>query len=463
MKSFQSRMVLTYLLLIVLVVSLLGAGFVVLIWNYYYGSAQSSVMQRAQLSLSQHNRSLSSLYVKDQSDYVLQHMSSEGIRLQLLDSGGKVRMNSDGFASSVHYTTADVKLAVSGINGSWRGIDPYYGERVIAVTVPVWNEARIIALLRFSMSIEQIDHMVLSLIRMAVIVGVLVILLFLGLSLFLARRIVRPIRDLTRAARHMADGDWRQTAEPRSKDEIGQLAKTFNAMVTELNKREKLKDDFISSISHELRTPLTSIKGWSETLKVSRPEDHEEVQQGLSIISRESERLSGLVEDLLDFSKLSAKTMGMHAEIVDVNAPVRETIRQLKVRQEQTNVKLLSVLSDSPLLISGDVNRLKQVMINIIDNAFKFTSAGGTIRITTKADAEQAIIIIADTGSGIAADDLPFVTEKFFKASAAQGGSGLGLAICKEIIELHKGELIIDSELGAGTIVTIRLPIVREH
>jgi signal transduction histidine kinase len=307
--------------------------------------------------------------------------------------------------------------------------------------------------------------MVGQLIQMAVIAGIFVVLLFLGLSLFLAQRIVGPVQELTRAARYMAEGDWTKRATKRSGDEIGQLAETFNAMVIELNKREKLKNDFISSISHELRTPLTSIKGWSETLKESEPmDDDEEVKLGLSIISKETERLSGLLEDLLDFSKLSARSMELHAEPLDLNGPVKETVRQLAVREEQTRVKLMATYAGGPIVVSGDANRLKQVIINLIDNAFKFTPPGGSIRVATSASEEQkqARVTIADTGTGIAAEDLPHITEKFYKASSGQGGSGLGLAICKEIIELHGGELRIDSEQGAGTIATISLPLAKE-
>ena len=335
MKSVQTRMVWSYLLLIVLVVSVLGGVFAALMWNYYYGSAQSSVKQRAESALSLHSRSLSSLTVQDQGDYMLQYMVESGIRLQLLDSTGQIRIDSDGFAPDIRYTTADVKAAIAGTTGSWRGVDPYYGERVMSVTIPLWNETRVVSMLRYSASLQQVDAMVSLLIRMAAAVGVGVVLLFLGLSLFLAQRIVKPIRELTRAARYMADGDWTRRAIHRNDDEIGQLADTFNAMVIELSKREKLKDDFISSISHELRTPLTSIKGWSETLKESEPtEDDEEVKLGLSIISKETERLSGLVEDLLDFSKLSARTMELHSEVLDFNGPVKETVNQLAVREE---------------------------------------------------------------------------------------------------------------------------------
>lgn len=461
-NSIKARMVWSYLLLIFLVVCVLGIVFGTLIWNYYYGSAQSSVKQRALTALELHGRSLASLNPPDQGQYMLQNMIEGGTRLQLLDPSGNLRIDSDGFADKLRYATPDVKLAEAGSSGSWIGVDPYYGERVVSVTVPVWNGLRIVSLLRYSAGLTQVDDMVLQLIRMTCIVGIAVVLLFLGLSLLLAQRIVRPIRELTRAARHMADGDWTRRAQVHGHDEIGLLAETFNSMAIELQQREKLKDDFISSISHELRTPLTSIKGWSETLKDGEPGDEEEMQLGLSIISRETERLSGLVEDLLDFSKLSARNMELHTETLDLNSPVRETVRQLAVREEQTGVRIVSSLGKSAIIVSADANRIKQVVINLIDNAFKYTPSGGSIHISTYVADQSVILTVADTGSGIAEEDLPHVTEKFYKASKGHGGSGLGLAICREIIELHGGSLSMDSELGAGTIVTVKLPVLTE-
>ncbi|WP_173275305.1 cell wall metabolism sensor histidine kinase WalK [Paenibacillus sp. NEAU-GSW1] len=466
MSSLKTRIVWSYLLLIVLVVCVLGGLFLTLIWNYYYGSAQSSVKQRALYALTQHSRSLSSLKVHDQADYMLQYMAESDVRLQLLDSNGKVAVDSDGFAEEISYATPDVKAAMDGANGSWQGEDPFFNERVTSVTIPIYNEARVVSMLRYSASVERIDAMVRKLTQMTAATGAAVILLFLGLSLWMTQRIVRPIQELTRAARYMADGDWTRRAVKRSNDEIGQLAETFNVMVVELNKREKLKNDFISSISHELRTPLTSIKGWSETLKGSESAGDEETALGLNIISRETDRLTGLVEDLLDFSKLSAGSIELHPELLDLNGPVKEMVHQLAVREEQTGVKMFATLWKSPILIRGDANRLKQVIINLVDNAFKFTPSGGTIRIATTVNPEGenrcAILTVADTGGGISLEDLPHVTEKFYKANTGHGGSGLGLAICKEIAELHGGTLAIDSERGAGTIVTMTLPIQTE-
>ncbi|WP_042167165.1 sensor histidine kinase [Paenibacillus gorillae] len=469
MNSLKTRIVWSYLLLIVLVVCVLGGLFLTLIWNYYYGSAQSSVKQRAIYALTQHSRSLASLKVHDQADYMLQYMAEGDVRLQLLDNNGRVAIDSDGFAEQVQYTTPDVKTAMDGYNGTWQGEDPYYGERVTSVTIPIYNDTRVVSLLRYSASVELIDDMVTRLTQMTAIVGAGVVLLFLGLSLWMTQRIVRPIQELTRAARYMADGDWTRRAVKRNNDEIGQLAETFNVMVVELNKREKLKNDFISSISHELRTPLTSIKGWSETLKGSESAVDEETSLGLNIISRETDRLTGLVEDLLDFSKLAAGNIELQPEVLDLNSPVREMVHQLGVREEQTGVKLIATFGKNPIFVYGDANRLKQVIINLIDNAFKFTPSGGSVRIATTTFTDKdnekkayAQLTVADTGSGISEEDLPHVTEKFYKANTGHGGSGLGLAICKEIAELHGGALLIDSERGAGTIVTVKLPIVKE-
>ncbi len=467
MKSIQTRMVWSYLLLIVLVVGVLGTTFIAVMWNFYYGGSQSAVKQRVESAFAMHGRSLASLTLDGQADYLLQYLTDSGAtRLQLLDQSGSIRIDSDGYAPEFRYQTADVRMALAGQLSDWSGIDPYYGERVVAVTLPIWNESKIVSLLRYTSSLKQVDEMIKSLIQMTALTAFGVVLLFLGLSLFLAQRIVRPIRELTRAARYMAEGDWTRRAIKRGDDEIAQLADTFNSMVSELNKREKMKNDFISSISHELRTPLTSIKGWSETLNEGSDGsklDEQEMGMGLAIISKETERLSGLVEDLLDFSKLSAKTLQLYTEMLDINTIVKETVKQLKVREETTKVQLLAAYSDEILMARIDANRFKQVMINLIDNAFKFTEAGGFIKISTHTERNKVRIVVADTGSGIESSHMPHVLEKFYKGNVVQAGSGLGLAICKEIVELHGGSIAMESKKGEGTTVFIELPLVTQE
>ncbi|WP_274648977.1 sensor histidine kinase [Paenibacillus humicola] len=463
MGSLRTRMVWSYGVLILLVVVLLGGMFVTLVWNYYYGSAQSAVLQRAETEAALHDRNIAYDSMHDMSSYMLQNMTEGSSRLQLLDAEGHLVVDSDGLAGDGKpLSTPDVVRAMNGDQGVWRGINPATQERIVAVTLPVERDSRVVAMFRYTASLERVDAIVRSMIWTSVLVGAVVVLLFFTMSVWLAGRIARPIRNLTRVAEQMAEGDWTRRVRIANRDEIGRLAEMLNTMASELTRREQLKNDFISSISHELRTPLTSIKGWSETL-ARDPSDPEELQLGLTVIDRETDRLAGLVEDLLDFSKLYAKNIVLHPEALDVMKPVRETMRQFEARGQREGIQLTAVYGEGPLMVEADANRLKQVLINVIDNAFKFTPAGGTVTVKADEEAGRARIAVIDSGSGIVPEDLPHVTDKFYKGESHRSGSGLGLAICKEIVELHGGELRIDSQLGKGTAVTVRLPLINKE
>lgn len=448
----------SYFILIVLVSGLLGSIFIALIWNYYYGSATSAVSRRAESDMAVHGRMMGMQMTRERAAYMISNLKGDSYRIQLLDRSGKPVMDTEGEAGGKPIHTLDVEAAMSGQSGTWRGSEG--GKHIVAATVPVQSGQLVVGLVRYSASLERIDDVVARIIGLTLLTAAAVVLLFLGVSLWMSKRIVKPIRELTFVARQMADGDWQRRAVPRSADEIGQLAEMLNTLAAQLTKREQLKNDFISSISHELRTPLTSIKGWSETLAEDET-DREELELGLAVISQETERLHGLVEDLLDFSKLYDRSIELHPDYLDLNRPVKETLKQLGVRQEATGVQLIASLSEHPLMVHGDVNRLKQVLINLIDNAYKFTPQGGSIRVTTRALDREAVLTIADTGAGIAPEHLPHVTDKFYKGDSAKQGSGLGLAICREIIALHSGSMALVSEWGAGTAVTIRIPLQR--
>ncbi len=460
MKSLRTQMVLSYFLLIFLVVLVLGGMFMTLIWNYYYGSASSAMKQRVESSMTLHARSMQWMTQNERADYMLQNMTEGYPRIQMLQADGRMFMDSDGISDNRTIRTPDVVHAAAGDTTAWYGKDDATGERIAAASSPLYRDGRIVAIIRYSASLKEVDAMVARLFQMTALTAAAIVALFLLLSVLMANLIVRPLRELTRRARRMADGDWSLGISGSGKrNEIGQLSDTLHTLAVELNKREKLKNDFISSVSHELRTPLTSIKGWSETLADPHT-DREELREGLSIISRETERLTGLVEDLLDFSKLSSKSMDLHEEELDLNLPVRECVQQLAVRQEETGVRLISLLEPQPLYVAGDPNRLRQVMINLIDNAFKFTPRGGTIRVMSSREGDEAVLRVEDTGVGIEPEDLPHVTDKFYKAGSSRSGSGLGLAICQEIAELHGGRLLLRSEPGSGTSAELILPLL---
>ncbi|RAP74400.1 sensor histidine kinase [Paenibacillus montanisoli] len=461
MKSLRTRIVWSYGILIVLVVVTLGSMFVTLVWNYYYSSAVGSVLQRAETAAALHNRMIAYEPLREKARYMLQNMSVGTPYLQLLDGSGAVVVDSDGLGGGGKLAdTPDVRRAIQGEKGVWRGKDPLTGERIAAVTLPVKQEQRVVAMFRYTASLKEVDATVRSVLWITLLVGGAVVLLFFAMSVLIANRIANPIRNLTRVAEKMAEGDWSRRAALQDRDEIGRLAETLNTMASELTRREKLKEDFISSISHELRTPLTSIKGWSETLASGDPADVEELNLGLAIIDRETERLAGLVEDLLDFSKLYAKSIVLHPEALDIRKPVMETLCQFEARGQRESVTIAGKSGDKPLIAKIDANRMKQVFINVLDNALKFTPRDGTITVTADQEDGFAAIRIADTGIGIPPEDLPHVTEKFYKGSSQRSGSGLGLAICKEIVELHGGTFRLESTVGEGTSVTIAIPLL---
>ncbi|MFC4808777.1 sensor histidine kinase [Paenibacillus sp. GCM10023250] len=461
--TLRARLVRSYGVLIVLVVVMLGSLFGTLVWNYYYSSAVSSVLQRAQTEAALHNRQIADEPTKEQSRYMLQNMAVGSAHLQLLTGSGQLIVDSDGFdGSGKIIDTPDVRAAQVRDKGIWRGRDPVTHERIIAVTLPVKNGARIAAMFRYTASLSTVDRIIANILWLTVLVGSTVVLLFFTMSVLIANRIARPIRNLTKVAEKMAEGDWTRRAALRDRDEIGRLAETLNTMASELTRREKLKEDFISSISHELRTPLTSIKGWSETLASGDPTDVEELNLGLAIIDRETVRLSGLVEDLLDFSKLYAKSIVLHPEVLDVRRTLEETLRQFEARGQRESVTIRGELGDEELTAKVDANRMKQVFINVLDNALKFTPKGGSILVGAGRQDGFARLTIRDSGVGIPPEDLPHVTEKFYKGTSQRSGSGLGLAICKEIVELHGGMFRLDSVVGAGTTVTILLPLMSD-
>ncbi|SFI70717.1 Signal transduction histidine kinase [Paenibacillus sp. UNC496MF] len=461
--SLRSRLVWNYGVLIVLVVVMLGSLFGTLVWNYYYSSAVSSVLQRAQTEAALHNRQIADEPTKEKARYMLQNMAAGTAHLQLLTGSGAIIVDSDGFdGNGKVIDTPDVRAALVHDKGIWRGRDPVTNERIIAVTLPVKEGARIAAMFRYTASLSTVDRIIANILWLTVLVGSTVVLLFFTMSVLIANRIARPIRNLTKVAEKMAEGDWSRRAAPRDRDEIGRLAETLNTMASELTRREKLKEDFISSISHELRTPLTSIKGWSETLASGDPSDVEELNLGLAIIDRETERLSGLVEDLLDFSKLYAKSIVLHPEMLDVRRTLEETLRQFEARGQRESVTIRGDLGDEELTAKVDADRMKQVFINVMDNAMKFTPKGGSILVGAGRQDGFARLTIRDTGIGIPPEDLPHVTEKFYKGTSQRSGSGLGLAICKEIVELHGGMFRLDSAVDVGTTVTILLPLMTD-
>ena len=429
--------------------------------SHYYRNVEDILSNQIEFSTNFYARyfSTSSLdeILIDDIDIFWQHTDAQ---VQILDLDGTILMDSLGLNNIEKVETLDINGAINSGKGVWTGNVPYDKNPVMAVSMLLTSKGEEIGIVRFISSLAETNRVVGEITRFLLIMGLVVVSVSGILSLFLANSIVKPIKEVTNIAAKMADGQLKIRSEIKVNDEIGQLAQTLNYMADEISRKESLKNDFISSISHELRTPLTSIKGWAITLKNDSFLDRDLIQDGLEIIESESDRLSKMVEELLDFSRFTSGRISLVKETIDIKEILKNIIYQMMPRAINNDIDFIADIEDDISPIIGDENRIKQVMINILDNAFKFTDKG-EVNIRTSEDEKYIIIEIQDNGPGISDEDMPYIKEKFYKGKNAKSNSGIGLSICDEIINLHDGILKIESIVDNGTIVKIYLPKVK--
>ena len=336
------------------------------------------------------------------------------------------------------------------------------GEKIMAETRCVYTKSgKYLGAVRYTTSLNETDKTICFGITILVILGIVIIVFVILLGVYFLKSIINTVVKISQTAKDIARGDFNIKIKKKYNDEIGKLCDAVNYMAEELSLSEKLKNEFISSISHELRTPLTAIKGWAETIQTADSLDQETINRGLQIIVHETERLSGIVEELLDFSRLQKGKLPVVVDKIDILAELGEAVYMFKERADSEG-KVLTY--DEPKMISpilGDKNRLKQVFINIIDNALKYTEIGGGVSVSVKEKDDNVIINITDNGCGIPKEHINKVTEKFYKANSTKRGSGIGLAIVDEIVKAHNGSLEIISEQDVGTTINVSFPVLK--
>lgn len=405
-------------------------------------------------------------------DYVENFDKKEQMEVMVINSAGRVVMTSTGFIPTDKTQMTDFDDAKNDENGCafWNG-KLNSGESAMSQTRVIKNTSgTVVGAVRYMVSMEPVNSRILLISAGIIAVGLVIIGLVVLSGLLFIRSIVTPIRRLSETAAQIAQGDFSasEKIEHKYDDEIGDLCDAISDMAKDLRTTEQMKNDFISRVSHELRTPLTAIKGWAETMQLSERGklDRKTFDRGMGVIIKESSRLTSIVEELLDFSRIQSGRMVLMNEKLDILAEFDEAVYMLKERAVKEGKHLLY---DEPEAVYppvyGDRNRLKQVFINIIDNALKYTPKGGVVAaqvIYSKDDPDVIKIVITDTGCGISAEDLPRVKEKFYKANQSVRGSGIGLAVADEIMNLHNGSLDIESGEGVGTTVTLTFPVYKE-
>lgn len=458
---FWLRNTLSIIAVVLLIIEFL---LIAVVRDYYYSSVKQYVMSKMNVVTSQVTRSSGNTetnYNSEIRSLVENYSDKDKIELMAVKTDGTIDITSSGFSPDKEADLSDYDMAKTAPNGTASQIFKLpTGEKVIAVTSVISSKGSEYDALRMVTSMKNIDNQILVIIVIitAVVAGILLLMFFSGK--FFIRSIVYPTIQIGQVARKIAKGDFSQRVEKKKDDELGDLCDSINYMAQELANTESMKNEFISSISHELRTPLTAIKGWSETLTTI--DDRETFIKGMRVISSETERLSQMVEELLDFSRIQDNRLTLQMDTIDILAELTETILIYQERARALGITLNYYEPEMLPFVNGDKNRLRQVFINIVDNAIKYSDKGDTVSVEAYEQDNMICISVSDTGIGISKEDLPKIKTKFFKANHTRRGSGIGLAVADEIITRHGGMLTINSEEGIGTTVMITLPCIKQ-
>ena len=389
---------------------------------------------------------------KDKSDFML------------LDSYGSVIASSSGTDAEGILTSADFEQAQE--TGDGMGVAIYRtdsNEMVMAVCCLVPYAAEDVAAMRLVTSLTLVQNQLKNVFLISIVVVITILGFTVASGLYFVRSIVVPLGQVERTAASIARGelDVRLPVTGDARDEVDRLRGTINRMAEGLEETEKMKNEFISSVSHELRTPLTSIRGWVETLRTLDDPEDENYRKGLEIINNETARLYNMVEELLDFSRLQNGRLKMSCHPLDLVAELTDAVLFCEARIQREGLLLSYSEPEEMIPVYADPNRLRQVFINILDNAIKYSAPGGRITVKIWQGEYKAFIEIIDQGRGIPPEDLENVKTKFYKGSNSVRGSGIGLALVDSIMTALDGTLDLKSTLGRGTVVTLGLPIYK--
>ncbi len=468
-RGLKSRWLRSGILLTVAVVVLFTVIFSLGVRSYYYSAVRTGLATKAQSAANFFTGYMSRTYgqyYQSAYRYTQSFEDKDFLELQFINPGGVVEVSSYGISAGTQPGTPDIKTALEDRRlDAWNGKRNGTGERIMAVSAPLLSqEGAVMGAMRYVTSLRLVTRQIAVMSAVAAGVGLLVILAVVLSNLYFIRSVTEPLVELTALAHRIAEGSYGIQAQKKYDDEIGDLTDAINEMSAKIGESERTQTQFISTVSHELRTPLTAITGWAETLAYDETLSPDS-RRGIAIISKESGRLTKMVEELLEFTRIQDGRFNLNVETVDVAGELEEAIYTYGelLKQENVTVEYTPPTQDIPFIL-GDAERLKQVFLNIMDNAAKYGRSAGRIQVTVGAAGGWVVIRFRDFGPGIPPEELPFVKKKFYKGSGKERGSGIGLSVCDEIVTRHKGKLELANAADGrtGLIVTVMLPVMNE-
>ncbi len=463
-RGIRRRWLLNSVGIVALIIILAVSAFTASLVNYYYTETADSLERKASSTANGFRLYTRSDYRTAAQQTVISYEDKSRLELQFLDAGGAVLFSGNDLTAGSTPNTPDIQNAVESKSAaSWQGKDPATGERILAASCPVIYQGEIVGVIRYVTSLSGIDRQFVFSVAVIITIALAIFAMVYFSNLYFVRSIVEPLAGITEIARVIADGSYGVQIEKKYDDEIGELTDAINDMSLKIRQSEKTQTEFISSISHELRTPLTAITGWAETIQNGELRNAEDLRKAMGIIVSEARRLTNMVEELLEFSRIEDGRFTLSVEPLDLKAELEDAVYTYTEFFRKEGIELR--YTDCPeemIPISGDPERLRQVFCNLLDNAAKHGGSGKKIDVSIRVEGDDAIIRIRDYGPGVPEEELPFIKNKFYKGSSKARGSGIGLAVCEEIVTRHEGRLDIGNAEDGGFVVEIHLPIERQ-
>ena len=434
-----------------------------LLSNQYYSNMRSDLQDRAEntaVFFADYLNQSYNEYYQSCITYAQTFADKDRLELQFISKDGQLVASSYGQWAGQSPTTSEIREAMDTRSiRPYMGKDPHTGERIMAVSSPmIYTNGEVIGVLRFVTSTKLMDGQIfqVALISCCSLLAVIGLVMLSGE--YFMRSIMIPVQEITEKAQQIANGSYGAQIKTKYRDEIGDLAEIINDLSIKISQNEKMQAGFISQLSHELRTPLTVIRGWCETLMMDENMD-EMTRQGMKTIHGESERMIEMVTELLDFTRMQGENLTLSMEMQDIRSSFEEAVFMYAARLKTEGMELAYLENDDDIPeIRCDTDKLRQVFLNILDNAAKHGGDGKRIEASIHSLDNTVVVRIRDYGPGIPEDEIPLVKKKFFKGSSKARGTGIGLAVCDEIVELHGGSLTLENAQGGGTLVTVTLP-----
>ena len=460
-RGIRRRWLLNSVGIVALIIILAVSAFTASLVNYYYTETADSLERKASSTANGFRLYTRSDYRTAAQQTVNSYEDKSRLELQFLDTSGAVLYSGNDLTAGSTPNTPDIQDAMESKSAaSWQGKDPSTGERILAASCPVIYQGDVVGVIRYVTSLSGIDRQFVLSMAVIVTIALAIFAMVYFSNLYFVRSIVEPLAGITEIAKVIADGSYGVQIEKKYDDEIGELTDAINDMSLKIRQSEKTQTEFISSISHELRTPLTAITGWAETIQNGELRSAEDLRKAMGIIVSEARRLTNMVEELLEFSRIEDGRFTLSVEPLDLKAELEDAVYTYTEFFRKEGIELR--YTDCPeemIPISGDPERLRQVFCNLLDNAAKHGGAGKRIDVSIRVEGEDAIIRIRDYGPGVPDEELPFIKNKFYKGSSKARGSGIGLAVCEEIVTRHEGRLDIGNDPEGGFVVEIHLPV----